>query len=96
MHADICGPINPSTLAEKHDYLLIIDDFSRYLWVALLKDKSDAFEHFKRFKSLAEVEKGEKTKCLRSDCGGEFLTEEFITFSEVNGIWRQLTAPYTP
>ena len=33
---------------------------------------------------------------MRSDRGGEFLSEEFKTYCVENGIQRQLTAPYTP
>ena len=33
---------------------------------------------------------------MRSDRGGEFLSNEFKAFCAENGIQRQLTAPYTP
>ena len=36
--------------------LLIVDDFSRLMWVAILKNKSKAFEAFRKFKTLAENE----------------------------------------
>ena len=35
-------------------------------------------------------------KKLRTDRGGEFLSNEFTSFCEENGICRELTAPYTP
>ncbi|KAI5336037.1 hypothetical protein L3X38_026171 [Prunus dulcis] len=35
-------------------------------------------------------------RSLRTDRGGEFTSQEFINFSTVNGIQRQLTAAYTP
>ena len=74
---DICGPISPPTLGGSQYFLLIIDDYSRLTWVAMLQCKSDAFEAFKRFKNLAETEKGVKVKTLRSDRGGGFTSEEF-------------------
>ena len=40
------------------------------MWVALLKEKSEALEQFKRFKSMAEAEKEVKIKCVRSDREG--------------------------
>ena len=49
MHMDICGPISPHKLGGKRYFFLIIDDYSRYLWVALLKEKSEALEQFKKF-----------------------------------------------
>ena len=57
IHMDICGPINPHTLGGKRYFFLIVDDFSRCMWIALLKEKSEAFEQFKKFESLVKVEK---------------------------------------
>ena len=59
----------------------------------MLKCKSDVFEAFKRFKNLAEIEKGMKIKSLRSDRGGEFTSEEFSKYCLEHGIKRQLTLP---
>ena len=61
------------------------------MWAAMLHCKSDAFEAFKHFKSLAEIEKGVKIKTLRSDGGGEFISEEFSKHCLEHGIKRQLT-----
>ena len=96
IHGDIYGPIQPSTVGGRRYYFLLIDDFSRLMWVAFLKDKSDAFQHFKKFKNLAESESEENVKCFRTDIGGEFNSEEFIAYCDENGIKRHLTAPYSP
>lgn len=96
IHVDICGPMDPLTLGGSHFFLLIIDDYSRLMWVALLKHKSDALSAFKKFKALAEVEKDLKIKCLQTDRGGEFTSNEFIDFCVTQGIKRHLTAPYSP
>ena len=64
IHMDIYGPITPTTLGRSWYFLLIIDDFSQLTWVAMRQCKSDAFEAFKRFKNLAETEKGMKVKTL--------------------------------
>ena len=96
VHADICGPISPSTLGGSKYFLLIIDDYSRLIWVAMLQHKSDVFEAFKKFKAVAETEKGVKLKALRTDRGGEFASTEFSDYCNSNGIKRDLTAPYSP
>ena len=46
----------------------------------MLHQKSDAFEAFKRFKTLAEMEKGVKLKTLRYDRGGEFISKQFSSY----------------
>lgn len=58
--------------------------------------KSDAFTYFKLFKALVEKEIGFPIKCLRTDRGGEFTSNEFKEYCETNRIKRQLTVAYTP
>jgi hypothetical protein len=48
-----------------------IDDFIRKTWLYLLKQNSEAFDVFKKFKSMVENESGQTIKILRSDRGGQ-------------------------
>lgn len=96
IHADICGPITPTSNSKKRYFVCFIDDFSRKAWVYFLIEKSEAFTSFKYFKNSVEKETGQFIKCLRTDRGGEFNSEEFNKFCQMNGIKRQLTAAYTP
>ncbi|KAG7598736.1 Integrase catalytic core [Arabidopsis suecica] len=96
IHGDLCGPITPSTSAGNRYVFVLIDDYSRYMWTILLKEKSDAFCKFKNFKILVERESEEKIRTFRTDRGGEFVSLEFNSFCEESGIKRHLTAPYTP
>ena len=54
VHTDVCGPIKPSSLGKSNYFLLFIDDFSRKTWVYFLKQKSEAFGTFKKFKAFVE------------------------------------------
>jgi hypothetical protein len=56
IHGDLCGPITPATTAGNKYFLLIVDDFSRYMWVVLLKRKDQALQAFRIMKMAAEVE----------------------------------------
>ncbi|KAD5961432.1 hypothetical protein E3N88_12905 [Mikania micrantha] len=96
VHADLCGPITPSTLAGRRYFLLLVDDYSRYMWVYFLKTKDEAFGCFKSFKEMVELQGKTKVGTLRTDRGGEFNSEEFNQFCSMNGIQRHLTAPHTP
>lgn len=77
-------------------FFLLVDDFSKKMWVYMLKEKKDAFEAFKKFKALVENETSEKIKTFRTDKGGQFCSHEFTNYCEVAGILRHYTAPYTP
>ena len=65
-------------------------------WVCLLNKKSEAFTKFKRFKELIENESDMKLKCLKSDNGGEFVSNEFGNYCNEHGIKRQFSAARTP
>ena len=73
--------------------MIFVDDFTRMMWVAFLKEKSKAFEKFKIFKNKVENESRVKIKSLRSDRGGEFNSREFNIYCEEHGIRRQLSSP---
>ena len=77
-------------------FMSFIDDYSRKTWVYLLKQKSQAFDVFKSFKVMAEKESNKFIKVLRSDGGGEYMSNEFMDFCKYHGIKRQFTARYTP
>lgn len=96
VHADLCGPINPTTLAGNKYFMLIADDYIRWMWMYVLVAKSNAFGTFNKFKALAENSTGHSTKMLRTDRAGEFLSKEFSRFCEECGIEWHLMVPYTP
>jgi transposase InsO family protein len=96
VHSDICGPITPATPGERRYFLLLVDDASRYMWLALLTAKSDAAAAITKFQAAAEVESGHKLRVLRTDNGGEFTSVEFARHCEDHGVQRHFSAPYTP
>jgi len=96
VHADIYGPINQISNSSKRYLITFIDDFNRKIWVYFLTDKSEAFDTFKIYKAKVEKETRAFIQSLRTDRGGEFTSLKFISFCNENGIYKQLTAPYTP
>ena len=82
----MCGPIRKKSPRGEQYYILFIDDFSRMCWIGLLKHKDEAFKNFKVFKALVENELDLKIKCLRSNRGGEYMSNEFFYLCEQYGI----------
>nr|GEU40983.1 hypothetical protein [Tanacetum cinerariifolium] len=52
--------------------------------------------HTDVFKNEVENQLGQKIKALRSDRGGEYISQEFKDYLKACGIVQQLTPPYTP
>ncbi|GKB45343.1 retrotransposon protein, putative, ty1-copia subclass [Tanacetum coccineum] len=76
---------------ERATDLLVVMDMFIYLNI-----KHEVFETFKVFKAEVELQLGKKIKALRSDRGGEYLSQEFKDYLSENGIVQNLTSPYTP
>ena len=72
---------NPTFISTTRDacrfYATFMDDYSRYGYIYLIKQKSETFEKFNEFKNEVENQLGRKIKMLRSDRGGEYLSLEF-------------------
>ncbi|GJR47637.1 retrovirus-related pol polyprotein from transposon TNT 1-94 [Tanacetum coccineum] len=96
IHTDICGPISPESFSGKRYFITFIDDYSRKIWVYFLKEKSEAFEVFKKFKVMVEKTTSKFITALRSDRGDEYVSTNFMNFCEEQGIRRFLTASYSP
>ena len=45
LHLDLMGPTRTESLGGKRYVMVVVDDFTRYTWVILLRSKSDAPEH---------------------------------------------------
>ena len=56
IHADICGPMEMPSLKGSKYFLIFVDGLSRMIWLSFLKEKSEALESFKHFKTVAEKE----------------------------------------
>jgi hypothetical protein len=96
VHGDLCGPISPPTHGGRKYFLLLVDDKSRYMWLALLRSKDEAPAAIKRWQAGVEVETKVKLRVLRTDRGGEFTSTEFGEYCADRGVRRHLTAPYSP
>ncbi|GJU90346.1 retrotransposon protein, putative, ty1-copia subclass [Tanacetum coccineum] len=96
IHTDVCGPLRHVSRQGASYFITFTNGYSRYGYVYLLKHKHEVFETFKVFKNEVENQLGKTIKAIRSDRGGEYISQEFKDYLKANGIVQQLTPPYTP
>ena len=77
VHSDVSRPMPVTYMNGSKYFFTFSDEYSRYFWIYFLKQKSEVFETFNIFKSLAEKNLGKNIKELRSDNGGEYIKREF-------------------
>ncbi|KAG7311034.1 hypothetical protein JYU34_003892, partial [Plutella xylostella] len=94
VHTDVCGPMQVPSFSGKRYFVTFIDDFSRKTFIYFMDRKSEVFEKFKLFKVLVENETGSKIKTLRSDNGGEYMSNQFQEYLKSSGIKHQTTVPH--
>ncbi|KRX38752.1 Retrovirus-related Pol polyprotein from transposon TNT 1-94 [Trichinella murrelli] len=85
IHSDICGPMPTATPSDHRYMMTLIDDYSRFTVVYLLKTKDEAVDRIKDYVATLHTKFGRNPATLRTDNG-----------REEKGIEHQFSAPYTP
>ena len=80
LHIDLMGPARVQSLGGKKYILVVVDDFTRYTWIVLLKDKGEAPEKMIHLCKKLQVEKDTVIARIRSDHGREFENTKLATF----------------
>ncbi|GJX28969.1 putative RNA-directed DNA polymerase [Tanacetum coccineum] len=71
IHTDICRPF-PLGIGGHKSFITFIDDYSRYMYLYLINEKSESLEMIKTFKAEVETKLDRTIKVVRSDMGGEY------------------------
>ncbi|GJS69241.1 putative zinc finger, CCHC-type containing protein [Tanacetum coccineum] len=71
IHTDICRPFTSGIGGHKL-FIAFIDDYSRYMYLFFINEKSKSLEMFKTFKAEVENQLDRKIKVVRSDRGDEY------------------------
>lgn len=96
IHVDVWVPAPIVSINDFRYYLVLVDDFTKFAWVYLLKLKSDVLNIFKHFKITIENQLDLKIKIFRSDGGGEFSSKALVEFCSSQGIIHQFSCSHTP
>ena len=76
IHSDICGPFKVVSLGGSKYFITFVDEFTRMIWLYVIKLKSEALDIFRKFKVLKK-ESDKSIKILRTDGGGEYTSKDF-------------------
>ncbi|KAK1649003.1 hypothetical protein QYE76_066808 [Lolium multiflorum] len=96
LHLDLFGPSHYDTLGGSKYGLVIVDDYSRYSWVFLLKSKDETYREFIIFAKKAQRMYESEIKAIRTDSGTELKNYTMQEFIDDEGIEHEFSAPYTP
>lgn len=96
IHTDLCGPMEHPTPSGNRYFITLIDDYSRFCVVFLLKSKDEAAEKIMEYVRWVENIFNRKPCVLRSDGGGEYIGERLKQFCRSEGIQQQFSTPYSP
>jgi hypothetical protein len=77
------GPA-PSSIGRKNYYVSFIDDYSKFIWIYLLKHKSEVFKKFHLFHQHVEHLLNRKIVSMQTNWGGEY--QKLNTFFSRIGI----------
>ena len=96
IHSDVCGPMEEVSIGGSRYFVSFIDEHSSWVTVYCVKQKSEVSDCFLSYQKFCERQHGRKIRILRSDRGGEYLSNGLQTHFDDTGIQHELTTAYTP
>ncbi|XP_071708051.1 uncharacterized protein [Rutidosis leptorrhynchoides] len=96
IHVDLWGPYKTASREGFKLFLTIVDDYSRAVWVYMLKSKEDVFDNLTNFVNMILTQFDKRVKIVRSDNGTEFVNNQLKHFFDTKGIIHQTSIAYTP
>lgn len=96
VHWDVCGPFSTTSTTKHWYYVISIDDFSRKYWIFFHAEERSYVLQVLWEQGTCEKYTGKKVKALRSENGGENISNEFKNFCASEGIRRELIAAHNP
>ena len=96
IHADLCGPMECTSLGGSKYFICFTCDFSKLRMIYFLKEKSEATEKIAEMLQVVKNQRGRPIKTFQCDGGMEFNNAEVRKLLTSDGITLAITNPYTP
>jgi hypothetical protein len=91
--SDVWGPA-PTSVGGYSYYISFIDDYNKFTWLYLLRDRTEVQRIFLQFQAHVERLLDAKIKCVQSDWGGEYQKLHNQFFRSL-GISHHVSCPHT-
>ncbi|WVZ63247.1 hypothetical protein U9M48_012892 [Paspalum notatum var. saurae] len=95
LHMDLFGPTTYTSIGGNNYGFVIVYDFSRYICVYFLEDKTEVAHVFSKFAKRAQNEFNTSIVNIRSDNGREFDNTNIEEYCDEVGIKHEFSATYT-
>jgi transposase InsO family protein len=94
LHCDVWTSLVVSNSGFKY-YLVILDDFTHYVWTFPLRHKSNFLATFVLFHGFVQTQFQCSIACLQANNGKEFVNHALRSFLAAQGMGLRLACPYT-
>nr|GEX47890.1 hypothetical protein [Tanacetum cinerariifolium] len=86
LHMDLCGPMCVASVNGKKYILIIVDDYSRFMWVKCLRSKDEASDFIINFLKMIQLWLKTLVRRIKTDNGTEFINQTLREYYEKVGI----------
>lgn len=91
--SDVWGPA-PTSVGRHSYYVSFIDDFSKFVWIYLLRNKYEVFQCCNDFQHLVERQFNRKIRAVQTDWGGGGEYQALNSFFKRIGIAHHVSCPH--
>jgi len=96
IHMDVCGPMPVASFGGSKYIATFLDDYTGYSTVRLLRAKSEVAAATKSVFSMLQNSTGSTVINVRTDRGGEYMSNDLESYLDQHGVVHQTTIAYTP
>ena len=86
IHSDIWGPSPITTQGGSRYFVIFVDDFSRYTWIYLFKNRFEPYQIYRDFTKMIATRFSNPIKVFRYDNAQEHKAHEFTSILHQFGI----------
>ncbi|GJY69243.1 retrovirus-related pol polyprotein from transposon TNT 1-94 [Tanacetum coccineum] len=96
LHMDLCVPMRVVSVNGNKYILVIVDDYSRFIWVKCLRSKDEALDFIIKFLKMIQVRLKVHVRRIRTDNGTEFLNKTLREYYEKVVISHETSVARSP